>query len=200
MEGLEPSKSCSFILDNKIGMTKNEIITATENIFKQFSATCSSMDEALLFSRPDNKWSVAENIQHLIISTNTTALAYKVPKFLVRWIGGTPNRTSRTYDEVKEKYYKKLSDGGRASGRFVPKPIEIKYGKQKLLDNWNTATVKYISSLTAKRTEDDLDNYLAKHPLLGRITLRELCYFTIFHTQHHLNSIQKTTISNDTIF
>ena len=173
-------------------MNKTEIITASENVFKQFSETCSGIDEALLFRRPENKWSAAENMQHLIISANTTTLAYALPKFLVRWIGGTPNRASRTYDEVKDKYYKKLSEGGRASGRFVPKPIEIKYGKQKLMDNWNKATAKFIKALTKNRTEKDLDSYLVKHPLLGRITLRELCYFTIFHTEHHLHSIQKS--------
>jgi DinB superfamily len=172
-------------------MTKTEIITAAENVFVQFSETCNRIDETVLFKRPVNKWSAAENIQHLIISTNTTALAYWLPKFLVRWIGGTPNRKSKTYDEVKDKYYKKLQDGGRASGRFVPKPIEIKYGKQKLMNNWNKATAKFISALTKNRSEKDLDSYLVKHPLLGRITLRELCYFTIFHTEHHLQSIQK---------
>jgi DinB superfamily len=172
-------------------MTKSEIITAAENIFVQFSETCNSIDETVLFKRPVNKWSAAENIQHLIISTNTTSLAYWLPEFVVRWIGGTPDRASRTYDEVKDKYYKKLKEGGRASGRFVPKPIELKYGKQKLMDNWNKATAKFIAALTKNRTEKDLDNYLVKHPLLGRITLRELCYFTIFHTEHHLQSIQK---------
>ncbi|MEP7237100.1 MAG: DinB family protein [Ferruginibacter sp.] len=172
-------------------MNKTEIISAAENIFKQFSEACISMEEPVLFKRPENKWSGAENIQHLIISTNTTTLAYALPRFLVRWIGGTPNRISRTFEDVKAKYYKKLSEGGRASGRFVPKPIEIKYGKQKLLDNWSKATAKFIKALEKNRSEKDLDNYLVKHPLLGRITLRELCYFTIFHTEHHLHSIQK---------
>jgi hypothetical protein len=173
-------------------MTKTEIITASENIFKQFSETCSKINESELFKRPENKWSVAENIQHLTISTNASSLAYCLPKFLVRWIGGTPNRDSRTFIELKDKYYKKLSEGGQATGRYIPKPIEIKYGRQKLLDNWSKATVKLIDSLIRKRTEKDLDNYLVKHPLLGRITLRELCYFTIFHTEHHLQSIQKS--------
>lgn len=172
-------------------MTKSEIITAAENIFKQFSEICSTIDEPRLFKRPENKWSAAENMQHLIISTNTTSLAFWLPKFLVRWTGGTPNRISRTFDELKDKYYKKLSEGGKASGRFVPKPIEIKYGKQKLINNWNKATAKFIRALTKNRTEKDLDSYLVRHPLLGRITLRELGYFTIFHTQHHLHSIKK---------
>lgn len=172
-------------------MNKTEIITASENMFTQFSQYCSTVDDSLMFKRPGDKWSVAENIRHLIISTNTSALAWKLPKFIVKMIGGTPNRVSRSYEELKAKYYKKLSEGGRASSRFVPKPIEIKYGKQKLMDNWNTATSKFIAALKNNRTEKDLDDYLVKHPLLGRITLRELCYFTIFHTEHHLNSIQK---------
>ena len=172
-------------------MTKIEIISAAENTFAQFSENCNSMDEAVLFKKPDSKWSAAENIQHMVISTNITTLAYRLPKFIVRLIGGKPNRASRSYEELKDKYYKKLADGGKASGLFVPKPIEIKYGKQKLIDNWRKTTDGFIKALIKNRTEKDLDNYLAKHPLLGRITLRELCYFTIFHTEHHLQAIHK---------
>ncbi len=172
-------------------MTKTEIITAAEKGFNRFSETCNSMDEALLFKKPTDKWSAAENIQHLIISTKRTGLAYRLPKFIVGLVAGKPNRSSRTFEEVKDRYYKKLADGGRASGVFVPKPIEIKYGKQKLIDNWQDATTSFMLALSKNRTEKDLDNYLAKHPLLGRITLRELCYFTIFHTEHHLAAIHK---------
>lgn len=172
-------------------MTKTEIITAAEKTFTQFSDACYSMDEVLFFTKPGEKWSAAENLQHLIISTNMTTLAYRLPKFIVRLVGGKPNRPSRSYDELKEKYYKKLADGGQASGRFVPKPIELKYGKEKLIHNWQNATAAFRLALSKNRTEQDLDNYLARHPLLGRITLRELCYFTIFHTAHHLQAIHK---------
>ena len=181
-------------------MTKTEIIKAAENAFTQFSENCNSMHEPLLFKKPDSKWSAAENIQHMIISTNMTTWAYRLPKFIVRLIGGKPNRASRSYEELKDKYYKKLADGGKASGLFVPKPIKIKYGKparmtrsdgQKLMDSWQKATAGFIKALSKNRTEQDLDNYLAKHPLLGRITLRELGYFTIFHTEHHLQAIHK---------
>lgn len=174
-------------------MTKTEIIQTLQNVFTGFSKTCNAVDEVAFFKRPDQKWSVAENVQHLIISTNTSSLAWYLPKFLVRWIGGTPNRSSRTYDELKDKYNTKLSEGGRASGRFVPKPIEIKFGRHKLMNNWSKATAKFISTLDENRSEKDLDNYLVKHPLLGHITLRELAYFTIFHTEHHLNTIEKVS-------
>lgn len=176
-------------------MTKTAIINAAEITFNNFSESCNGMDEPAFFRKPDEKWSVAENVQHLVISTNTTSLAWYLPLFLVRWIGGRPNRESRTYEELKDKYYKKLSEGGRASGRFVPKPIAIKYGKLKLLNNWNRATAKFINTFNKNRSEQDLDHYLVKHPLLGRITLRELAYFTIFHTEHHLHSIQKVSLT-----
>jgi hypothetical protein len=174
-------------------MIKEEIIAATEKSFSTFTYYCNTIDEHTFFDKPTSKWSVAENVQHLIVSTNTSALAYWLPKFLVRLIGGKPNRQSKTYEELVTKYKNKLAAGGAASGRFVPKPFTLNFGKEKLLHNWSKVTAKYIAALQKKRTENDLDNYLVKHPLLGRITLRELCYFTIYHTQHHLNIISSRT-------
>lgn len=169
-------------------MDKEQIITATEKIFGDFTQSCNNITDSAFFKRPAaDKWSIAENVQHLIVSTNMTTLAYTLPSFIVRWIGGTPNRQSKTYEELVEKYKLKLSQGGSASGRFVPK--EIKQSKDELLNQWNKAAIKYINALKNKTPESKLDSYLARHPLLGRITLRELCYFTIYHTEHHLNII-----------
>ena len=173
--------------------TKEEILNAAEKSFNQFTATCEAIDNARFFEHPGDKWSVAENVQHLIVSTRMTNLAYRLPKWMVRMIGGTPNRASRTYEELLAKYERKLSEGGRASGRYVPKPLEKQYGKDKLVQNWKKETGAFLKFLHNNRSEADLDNYLAGHPLLGKITLRELCYFTVFHTNHHLQSINKLT-------
>lgn len=172
-------------------MTKDEIITASVNAFRQLTMACDDMDETVFFRHVGDKWSIAENLQHLVISTKMTRLAYRLPRWIVRWVGGTPNRSSRNYDEVLTKYNRKLAEGGRASSRYVPKPLEKKYSKEKLMLNWKKATDAYLSALKNCRSENDLDLYLAAHPLLGRLTLRELCYFTIFHSLHHLETIQK---------
>jgi hypothetical protein len=177
-------------------MTKQAIITAAEEKFSSLTHYCNSIPATLFFDKPGPKWSVAENVQHLIISTNMSTLAFSLPKFIVRWISGMPNRGSRTYGQLVEKYKQKLAEGGAASGRFIPKPITIKEGKEKLLQNWEKATGKHLTALKNNRTEKDLDNYLVKHPLLGRITLRELCYFTIYHTEHHLNIIASSAVTN----
>lgn len=181
-------------------MTKEIILKDAEESFTGFAKSCGAFNEHAFFERPEEKWSVAENMQHLILSINTTALAYSLPKFLVRIIGGTPKRNSSSYDELMTRYNKKIADGAKASSRYVPKPIELKYGKEKLLQQWNEVTSKFSNALRDKRTETDLDRYQAKHPLLGPITLRELAYFTIFHTKHHLETINKTLNAfNDSI-
>lgn len=176
-------------------LTREQIITEAQKSFDAFAKNIAGIEEAVFFTRPSqDKWSVAEHVKHLIISTNTTTLAYTLPAFIVRWVGGTPNRQSRSYEALVERYKEKLALGGRASGRFVPKPMTLKSGQQQLIAEWNKAGAKFISALQNKTSEQKLDNYLARHPLLGRITLRELGYFTIYHTMHHLDIINQFSI------
>ncbi len=44
-------------------------------------------------------------------------------------------------------------------------------------------------------SEAQLDALILPHPLLGKLTLREMLYFTIYHVQHHekqaLHNIQR---------
>jgi hypothetical protein len=35
-------------------------------------------------------------------------------------------------------------------------------------------------------SEDDLDNHRLPHPLLGKLTVREMLFFTLYHIQHHM--------------
>jgi hypothetical protein len=115
-------------------------------------------------------------------------LAYSLPKFIVRLIFGKPNRSSRTYEELVAKYKLKLEQGGRASGRYIPKNRAAK--KMEIMQEWQKRNEKYLEALELNWKDQQLDQYIAPHPLLGKITLRELCYFTIYHTEHHLNIIK----------
>ena len=170
-------------------MNKIEIIAASHKIFGEFSDYCLNISDEIFFNQPDDKWSIAQNVDHIIISTRQTKLAYLLPKFIVRLYTGKPNRPSRSYDELVKKYHAKLEAGGKASGVFIPKIITG--GKEKLMNDWMKISAAYINTLDKNWKDDQLDNYLAPHPLLGKITLRELCYFTIYHTEHHLNIIKQ---------
>jgi hypothetical protein len=151
---------------------------------------CSSVSDVLFFLQPAEKWSVAQNVKHLIISTNKTKLAYSLPKFIIRRIVGKPNRQSRTYRELVDKYKNKLQQGGKASGPFIPKIVLAEYGRERILNEFAFSIKRLSNCIEKKWTDPQLDKYIAPHPLLGKITLRELGYFTIHHIQHHLQIIR----------
>ena len=174
----------NFLLD------RFQIVHNTETTFTELAAYCNNVDEAFFFMHIDNKWSIAENLQHLIISAKITNLALRVPRFMLRMFYGKPNRPSRSYEELITKYNHKLEAGAVASGRYIPKEKEINKGKDELINNWNAIAAKYLGRIKYYWDEEALDNYIVPHALLGKITIRELMYFTIHHTKHHLKTIR----------
>jgi hypothetical protein len=169
-------------------MDKEEILKRSKIIFNQFTDVCLQTPDEKFFLQPKEKWSIAQNVDHLIRSIKTTQLAYSLPKFFVRIIFGRPNRISRSYEELVEKYKMKLETGGKATGRYIPK-LTVKK-KREQMKEWQKRNEKYLESLELNWKDQQLDQYIAPHPLLGKITLRELCYFTIYHTEHHLNIVK----------
>jgi hypothetical protein len=177
-------------------LTISEIEARLHETGNSLYTYCSGLSNEQFFRPREGKWSAAQQIKHLVKATDTARLAFTLPKFIVRWVGGKPNRDSRSYDELVAKYKLKLEQGGKASGRYIPKYIQAVYGKEKLLQQFNKAMDKHAKALKNNWKEDQPDRYIAPHPLLGKITLRELCYFTIYHTEHHLNNI-RNMISSD---
>lgn len=172
-------------------LSKEEIVARLDEASAEFSTFCSHISDEVFFRQPAEKWSVAQNVTHLITSANMTKLAYRLPKFIVRIYSGKPNRPSRTYDELVAKYKLKLEKGGRASGRFVAKPVSPTKGKGNILVSFNRSVRSLNDSILKNWNDPQLDQYIAPHPLLGKITLRELGYFTIYHTGHHLAIIKE---------
>ncbi len=169
-------------------MDKDEIIRASKNIFNQFTDTCLQIPDEIFFLQPTEKWSIAQNVDHLIRAVKITRLAYSLPKFFIRVSFGKPNRSSKTYEELVAKYKSKLEQGGKAGGRYIPNITTAK--KFPFIQKWQRENEKYLESLELRWSDRQLDQYMAPHPLLGKLTLRKLCYFTIYHTGHHLDIIK----------
>jgi len=169
-------------------MHKEEIITASKAIFHKFSNTCLQIPDNKFFFQPQEKWSIAQNVDHLVRAVKTTTLAYSLPKIIVRTLFGKPSRPSRSYEELVGKYKLKLEQGGKASGRYLTKARFSK--KLTLIQKWQRENENYLEAVELKWKDAQLDHHIAPHPLLGKLTLRELCYFTIYHTEHHLNIIK----------
>jgi len=89
---------------------------------------------------------------------------------------------------VKE-YQAALANGAKASGPYIPKTIPHK--RQKALARTLNRTVVTLSRRIHQYSEPQLDRLRLPHPILGKITLREMLYFTIYHAGHHVKGAQK---------
>lgn len=167
-------------------MTKEKIIQELQKGFEDVIMTVQPVADSSFFRKFDSKWSAADNVEHLVLCVKPLNLAFRLPKFILLFFG-KPNRPIRTYDELVKKYVGKLNSGGRATSAFIPKSKWV--DKSVLLNSFVKENKTFINSL-ANWSEADLDRYLVPHPLLGKLYVREMLYFTIYHTQHHLKAIE----------
>lgn len=164
---------------------KPQIISALTEKVDAFNNYIATLNKEQFEVTPGGKWSAGQNLDHLIRAIKPLQLAYSLPKFALTILFGKTNRPSKNYDEVVTKYKTKLAAGGKASNPFVPPAIKHEK-KDGLIKKYDEQKQKLISKIE-KQSEADLDKYILPHPLLGKVTLREMLYFTIHHNEHHLN-------------
>ena len=169
-------------------MNKQEIVQHLKVNHQNFIQLIESLSKEDFEKLVDDKWTPGQQSEHIFKSVNPVVLALKLPKFLLKLFFSTNNRKSKTYDELVSKYNQKLAIGGKATKRFIPKNIPFEH--KEILIGKIKNTVERLCTLTLKLDEKDLDIYVLPHPLLGKLTLREMLFFTIHHVTHHQQSIQ----------
>jgi len=165
-------------------MTKTEIITRLSNEMNALESTLQQTSDEMFFKKPGGKWSVAENTQHLVLSARPLSLAFSLPKILLRLLFGSPYRKSLPYDEIVKRYQQLLKDGAVATGTYIPRGVPVKGDKSRIAERYK-ATHATLTGKVQSWSEEDLDNYYLPHPLLGKLTAREMLYFTLYHISHH---------------
>lgn len=136
---------------------------------------------------PTGKWDTSQHLDHLLNAAQRLSTAVRLPKMAIRWQFGKPNRTSRNYDEVVARYQEKLKNmPATVNPRGKKHSLKEKAELLKKLKKQGEKLVKGIG----KWSEADLDKYLLPHPLLGKLTVREMMLWAIYHHYHHLNNLK----------
>lgn len=170
-------------------MDKQALIKRLTENHQAFIACIEQLSSVDFQYSQNEKWSAGEQLEHIYLSVKPVRFAFRLPLFLLKLIWGKANRASRSYDELIARYHAKLASGSKATGPFVPKNVDLKKGQQ-LKAKLKNVVSKLCLSLDAY-SEDELDQYILPHPLLGKLTLREMLFFTIYHVKHHENLIKK---------
>ncbi|WP_428664451.1 DinB family protein [Runella sp.] len=164
-------------------MNKTTLIDfLTEGVNEIMAFSQATPLDAFYFKPAENVWSAAENVQHLAQSAQPLNRLFGRPKsyFMEKW--GPPNHPSQSYEAIIEAYHAALGTGRVATGVFVP--MSPNPDITLLMEGFKqdyTALTDHI----AQWEENEPDEYVIPHPLLGPLTVREMLLFTAYHLRHH---------------
>lgn len=134
---------------------------------------------------PAGKWTTGQHVLHLIQSTKPLLLAFSLPGFVLRFRFGKANRPSREYQAIVERYHERLAANvGRVSPFSQNMPDTQPDEKEKLIAELTKLNNKLNRSMS-RFSEAQLDRLVLPHPLMGKMTLREILLWNAYHTEHH---------------
>lgn len=171
--------------------TRQELLDALHSIHIQATRFWEELPIEYFFKPYGENWSPAENVVHLNKSTRPVALAMRLPSIVHRLLFGVRTDASRSYQQIKLGYQEALNKGGQAGG-YAPKrqslPDNPQRVREKIMHDWNRIW-KQLNRAVAGWNDHSLDQLRLPHPLLGKLSMREMLYFTLYHHQHHLQIV-----------
>jgi DinB superfamily len=169
-------------------MTKEEIIRGFKSASSDILALVESSSEAQFYASKNDKWSAAVNFAHLTLSAKIVARGLAAPKIAL-WLkfGRQFKRESVSYDVIVEKYL---------NANAIPRSNPTGFEPRMHADSTKAFEIKQftdihekLTAILSKWTEKQLDTYLIPHPLMGKITVRELLCFLVYHIKHHQKAV-----------
>lgn len=169
--------------------TKDQLIQDLKKSFQQLinwinEQPESQFNEVIL----EGKWTIAGHLYHLIKTTKGVSQGMVMPKLGLKTMFGKNNRTERTFQEMADKYNATIiQQNVAAPGQFEAK-ADRTFVRPALISRFEEELNDFIKALD-NWEEADMSIYVLPHPVIGKCTIREFIYFTIIHTDHHLETL-----------
>jgi hypothetical protein len=179
-------------MDVESPQTQDQILSAFQEQEAASLAYWNAFDTESFFRPIGTSWSPADTVRHLNKSTRPVMKALAMPKIALRLLFGRPRRGSMTFDAFRARYLGALAEGGKA-GRFAPSERSVNDA-----DTWRLAIMRDFSRINAdlrrniaRWRDSKLDRFQLPHPLLGKLTVREMLFFTLYHQRHHIAVVER---------
>ena len=174
-------------------MRGEEIATALRALHAESVTYWKSFPTGLFLTPIGDAWSPADNVRHLTKSIRAVNVGLRLPRWVL-WVAfRRPSTPSRTYTEVRDIYLARLAKGVTA-GRFAPDPrpapADPEGERRRIMEYHRIAIEELVTRLLAW-PEPALDRRLLPHPALGRLTVREMLFFTLYHNRHHVDVVKR---------
>lgn len=134
--------------------------------------------------RYQQKWTAGEHLQHILLTILPFPRVFSSKQF-IRDTFGTIDRQAWDYDTVLQNY---AQTSLKAPEAFLPKD-EVRYDQKATIIASIQQQLNAINDLLGQYSEEELDNLVLPHPLLGKLTIREMLYLMSYHPLHHQRQI-----------
>ncbi len=134
------------------------------------------------------KWSNGQHLDHLRKTTRAFNKGLTLPKLALRLKFGKHRGEQRTYEQIISDY-KRLVKTIKAPASVVPDPLTNE-DKARVLD-WFAQEQTALKKGLTRFTEKQLSSYQLPHPVLGKLSIRELSYWCVMHTEHHYELMKR---------
>lgn len=174
-------------------INRNELIDKLNKNYISFIEYINSLTDDEFVVSLNDKWTAGQQLDHILRSVKPLTQILSAKSRIESNFGMTERR-SLSYEEIVNNYKIELEKGGQATGKFVPEKINSNQ-KNELTAALSDNLKKLLENLT-DYTDQELDNLVLPHPLLGNLTIREMIYFTIYHVGHHHEKIKQNFVSS----
>jgi hypothetical protein len=168
-----------------------ELMAALGRVQEEADAYLRALPSTVFFARQGPAWSPDEHARHLGKSLGPLTRVLRWPRPVIGLLFGRHRGQGRTFADLRRHYQATLAAGAQA-GRFAPRaqppPADLAAGQDAILGRL-AATVRAVQIAVQRWPEPALDQYRLPHPLLGRLTVREMLAFSVYHHAHHLRRI-----------
>ncbi|MFN7940772.1 MAG: DinB family protein [Thermoanaerobaculia bacterium] len=167
--------------------TKAELLAEHRRLVGECEAFWSSIAPERFIAPFGASWSPADTVRHLAKSVRPVASALRLPRPILGLLFGLALRKGESFAALVDRYHARLAAGGGA-GRFAPRPVERPDDpgafRATVVGRWRQAEDSLCAAVE-RWNEKALDRYRMPHPLLGKLTVREMLFFTLYHGVHH---------------
>ncbi len=168
-------------------MNKSQIIIDLNTAHSEFWETAIQLPNPTI--SVNDKWSVCQNVQHITIGLIRLSNYLALPKASIKSNFGLSERASANFETCIKMFGNALENDIKTTDAFMPE-INLEASIEELVSQGKDSLVAFISNLQ-NWSEEELEMYNCPHPVFGKVTVREILYFTIYHVQHHNETIKK---------
>ena len=171
-------------------MTKSEIVELLGAKHQELFDLVENQPDEEWLQGPKNKWTFGQHVLHLADSLAMLNKALSYPKFILKYKFGKSNRATRSYEVVVKKYQEKIAANQQTAKQFNNTLKIPTLNDKTFIINKIKAQNKKLQLHTNKWKDKQLDTLLIQHPLMGRMTVREIIMWSAYHTEHHVQILK----------